>query len=391
MPNNDKSLMIEENGAVVVEAMLSLTLFMFMIVSILSIANLCSIQVKIGTALNETAKEISEYMYIYSISGINSLQQENYDNAEDTRHEADELVSSISTSMSEIDKLGNKDGSAWDAVGAVNGSIETVEELILKIQQSEDKSEWIKDVVRIAANEGFEMLKGGLGGVIAEKLMQKNLTLSDSAHCDEYLRRMGVVSGLKGIDCSESRLFLNGSDDIILCCQYELHVIEFFGQSVHFTIRQYAYTKAWGGKEVFSVQGIPTGSLQVVGDGEGAKFGEYVKKVSPASGYVDVAIHTDGNGHFIYLADGEEAQTLTVQQLADKIKAGAELHQGEGIRLFACGAGADDAGLAQELANAMGVKVSAPSDTVWVYPNGKVEIGPEPGQDTGEWKVFEPK
>ena len=202
---------------------------------------------------------------------------------------------------------------------------------------------------------------------------------------------MGVVSGLKGIDCSESRLFLNGSDDIILCCQYELHVIEFFGQSVHFTIRQYAYTKAWGGKEVFSVQGIPTGSLQVVGDGEGAKFGEYVKKVSPASGYVDVAIHTDGNGHFIYLADGEEAQTLTVQQLADKIKAGAELHQGEGIRLFACGAGADDAGLAQELANAMGVKVSAPSDTVWVYPNGKVEIGPEPGQDTGEWKVFEPK
>lgn len=391
MSDNDKNMIIREKGAVVVEATISLTLFMFMIVAILSIANLCSIQVKIGTALNETAKEISEFTYIYSISGMNSLQQENYDNAEDTRHDVNELVGSIGTSMSEIEKLGNNEGSAWDTATAIGGTAETAEDIMLKIMNSEDKSEWIKDLLRIAANEGFEMLKGQLGGVIAEKLMQKNLTLSDSGHCDEYLRRMGVQGGIGGINCRSSRLFLNGSDDIILTCQYELHIIEFFGQSKHFKIQQHAYTKAWGGKEVFNAEGVPTGSLQVVGDGEGAEFAEYVKRVSPENGYVDVAIHTDGHGHFIYLADGEEAQTLTVQQLADKIRTDAELHTGEGIRLFACGAGSDDVSLAQELANELGVKVKAPSDTVWVYPNGKVVIGPSADENTGTWNTFEPQ
>ncbi|MEE1256460.1 MAG: hypothetical protein UHN47_08120 [Lachnospiraceae bacterium] len=54
----------EEKGAVVIEATLSLSLFMFMIIMLLSMVNLCTAQAKIGMALNTTAKEISQYTYI---------------------------------------------------------------------------------------------------------------------------------------------------------------------------------------------------------------------------------------------------------------------------------------------------------------------------------------
>lgn len=64
----------KEKGAVAIEATLSLTFFMFLIVTLLSIVNLCIAQAKIGIALNQTAKEISQY--IYSLTGFNEIQKD---------------------------------------------------------------------------------------------------------------------------------------------------------------------------------------------------------------------------------------------------------------------------------------------------------------------------
>ena len=50
----------KENGAIIVEATLVLPFFMFAIITVLSIVNISFAQAKIGTALNETAKEISQ-------------------------------------------------------------------------------------------------------------------------------------------------------------------------------------------------------------------------------------------------------------------------------------------------------------------------------------------
>ena len=69
----------DEKGAIVIEATLSLTFFMFLIVMLLSIVNICIAQAKIAVALNETAKEISQYSYMYTLTGINEIQAENYE------------------------------------------------------------------------------------------------------------------------------------------------------------------------------------------------------------------------------------------------------------------------------------------------------------------------
>lgn len=49
-----------ESGSVTIEATISLSAFMFAIVTILTIVNICIAQARIAYAINTTAKEISE-------------------------------------------------------------------------------------------------------------------------------------------------------------------------------------------------------------------------------------------------------------------------------------------------------------------------------------------
>ena len=50
----------KERGAIVVEATISLTAFIFAIFTILMIVDVCYTQAKISTALNSATKEISQ-------------------------------------------------------------------------------------------------------------------------------------------------------------------------------------------------------------------------------------------------------------------------------------------------------------------------------------------
>ena len=75
----------DENGVVIIEAAIALTAFMFFVVTLLSVVNICYVQARIGTALNETAKEMSEYSYLYAVTGLNEKEQKLYKDVEGTR------------------------------------------------------------------------------------------------------------------------------------------------------------------------------------------------------------------------------------------------------------------------------------------------------------------
>lgn len=57
-----------ESGSVTVEATISLSAFMFAIVTILTIINICIVQARVSYAINTTAKEISQYSYLYALT-----------------------------------------------------------------------------------------------------------------------------------------------------------------------------------------------------------------------------------------------------------------------------------------------------------------------------------
>jgi len=66
------------------------------------------------------------------------------------------------------------------------------------------------------------------------------------------------------------------------------------------------------------------------------------------------------------------------------------------IRLFSCDTGKDPNGFAQQLADELGVKVTAPTEPVWSTKNGEPfvtsigEDGMPVKPPTGTWVEFEP-
>jgi len=125
-----------------------------------------------------------------------------------------------------------------------------------------------------------------------------------------------------------------------------------------------------------------------VGKGTGEYLARAAKSIKPETGYMDVVIHgtpTDvaimHNGEWVYLDQ---------RRLSTMLKHDKEFNKNKAIRLISCSTGADTAGFAQNLANKLGVIVKAPSDTLWVFPSGKMTIGPSQFKNTGHWAIYRP-
>lgn len=114
------------------------------------------------------------------------------------------------------------------------------------------------------------------------------------------------------------------------------------------------------------------------------------KKIVPIDGYEDITIHGDKHGFEIRALDDRKSEIYTPREFAEILKEDPNYHGGN-IRLIACETGAKDAIAAQALATQLNVTVLAPTDIVWVFPDGEMIIGPTQFENTGEWKKFKPK
>ena len=111
-------------------------------------------------------------------------------------------------------------------------------------------------------------------------------------------------------------------------------------------------------------------------------------KIKPIKNYEDIVIHGDKTG-FAYHDNSGKEHYYTVHEFASILK-DSEVYGGN-IRLISCEAGADGATAAQALADLLKVDVMAPSDVVWIMPDGSMTIGITPSVNDGEWRIFKPK
>ena len=105
-------------------------------------------------------------------------------------------------------------------------------------------------------------------------------------------------------------------------------------------------------------------------------------------GEYDVGMH--GSADFVELLDSNGLSVQAdAQVLADHIRA-QPVHFGEPVRLLSCSTGAPGNRIAQALVDALGVPVTARSDTLWIFQDGRIAIGPGFADNTGTWKNFLP-
>ena len=128
-------------------------------------------------------------------------------------------------------------------------------------------------------------------------------------------------------------------------------------------------------------------SSMFVGRGLGEDLKKYALKISPEPGFTDVVIH--GTEQNVQILHNGKWESLDQRRLCTMLKHDAGYKDGP-IRLISCSTGKTNQGLAQNLANKMGVPVMAPSDTLWVFSNGRTTIGPSPWKNTGTWVTYHP-
>ena len=85
-----------EKGDIVVEAILSLSVFLFAIFTLLSFVKIFYIQGRMSIALNSAAKEISQYSYIYYKFGLNEIDQKLSEDTEGSRELATNTIDCMS-------------------------------------------------------------------------------------------------------------------------------------------------------------------------------------------------------------------------------------------------------------------------------------------------------
>lgn len=124
---------------------------------------------------------------------------------------------------------------------------------------------------------------------------------------------------------------------------------------------------------------------------KGRELAAAAKRVKKEEGFTDVAVHgTPDHIEVFRMVDGKEKGVkLSHRSLAKFLKADKG-YTGGNIRLLSCNTGRDSGTFAQNLANKMGVAVKAPSDTLHIWPDGRMVIGPNPYTNSGRWIMYYP-
>lgn len=239
-----------EKGAITIEALLSLSAFVFAIFTILSIVNVCFVQAKVNIALNTAAKEISQYSHLYYALGADQLESKFNQGTENSKELAENTIDGLGTMMSSLSKVQSsaQSGDFDQMVEELNTGYTSAESLITKYADAlkDDPKGFILGMGKMATNELKESGKVVLIQILAKTFMEKNLKSSVDDNADAYLKRYRVVDGMKGLDFKYTTFLAYGeSDEIQLVVTYKIRLIQLLNINCDFTIRQCSKTTAW--------------------------------------------------------------------------------------------------------------------------------------------------
>lgn len=109
IPSNRES----ERGVVTIEATISLCAFLFLFMTMYSVITVCNTQARMAVALDNTAKELSQYTYLYSLTGLQDKYMELQKKAAEATNGATET----------IDQVGEISNSVTSYVGSISEGI----------------------------------------------------------------------------------------------------------------------------------------------------------------------------------------------------------------------------------------------------------------------------
>lgn len=270
-----------ERGAVTIEATISLTAFLFMFLMIYSLITICRAQAHIQVAIDNTAKEISQYSYLYGMTGIQEAVDAVKESAASDADGINEMIKNVSSIFEGIQKLGDTgatmdisdmDGaiSTWNtANGQLTSNVTAAKQSIEAIAQN--PQELLLGMARIIGTEVLDVaVSKAIAEPISRALVKKHLKRYNNDTADAFCKSVGIIPGtylgnrsyFNGLDFSNSTLFAGTSDTITIIVSYKIKLLQLLPVDIEFNITQSAKTLGW-------MHGDGTGDSRDTGGGAG--------------------------------------------------------------------------------------------------------------------------
>ncbi len=242
-----------ERGSITVEATLVLPLFMFAFLSIVWLALIAKVECITQYAIDQTAKEISQYCYIADKAGLlkNSMSKESCiidstDEAIDAIVKLQEMVDSGVQDMADAYNEGDIEALFQNAQDNVNSVKQQGEAIYSKIKDiaGDNPVGAVKTLATALAGETARDVASRVVAIpLCKALVPKYIT-STTSNADAMLKKLGIEEGLDGLNFGMSTV-LKDNKSINIVCIYKVKVFWLLGGEKYMTIKQTASTQAW--------------------------------------------------------------------------------------------------------------------------------------------------
>ena len=222
-----RQLKEEQKGMMVVEAVITFTVFLMVVIAIIYLINVFIIHNKIQFAMNTAAHELASYSYIYQALGIRGAEQQidadgkPYDTATqvvDTLNKIQTLSKSVSNTATAVKQLEVSQDSIKDAY---NSAKQTYEDGKATVESTKKSVQQVTDLFSDPQSLLVGVIYMGASGAQAAASVLTKQHLGDNA--DEVLRAYGVKDGASGLDFSGSTMYCDKDKKMIdFVVQYDI-------------------------------------------------------------------------------------------------------------------------------------------------------------------------
>lgn len=187
----------DRRGSLTIEASISYSMFLMIIVSILYIMRIVYVYGLVQHAVSQTAKELSMYSYLYQVAGINDLNQQMAEATGTRSKQFNGDIEQITSFYNEFSS-GNLDA-------RYNGTT--------------DPREILKNIGGAMLGEAGREVNHQLFELVARPMIESYIGADASGNgADARLKALRVVGGLGGLNLNSSSFFEDGATiDLVVC------------------------------------------------------------------------------------------------------------------------------------------------------------------------------
>lgn len=262
----------EEKASITVEASISMVFFTFVMIMILWFINIARAQAIVQNAVDKATMEISEYMYLYQVTGLYQLDMSMQQEGEAGKQQSAEILGKADETIAGVESIFSMISGSANTIKSEGIEIEKLQETYNSIHSGakstkqkfdelkatfsgikDDPVTYMKSMAALGISFGMDTAKSYLiGSIMASGFSRKYIAAgidgkSNESAADKKLKSLGVVDGMEGLDFSHSSIFdKKAPGDINIVVVYKMKVIPLLGDW-EVTFAQSASTRGWIG------------------------------------------------------------------------------------------------------------------------------------------------